>query len=250
MSLFKKFINKINKKQNFNIEIQSQNYEANNEKINETQEEIEIDWPVFEQNLKIDNGWDNIEQEESKFKKFFKKSLKKNEEKKDIEKNFWNQTEKENDYLPYSVDINKDSFKSLLIQTEDEKQSGFDCLEISSEYLVFINFESFQNYLYNNKIIESGRIYYNSKNKRLKSILRFLDAHIGSYYNMYYDDEKYFKENNIFDLREHRSKSYRNDFKIWFNEMNLYCEQFKIKYIWTFTDLEYYFKNNIAFKYG
>ncbi|CAG8819324.1 3953_t:CDS:2, partial [Gigaspora margarita] len=121
---------------------------------------------------------DNIEQEKSKFKKFFKKLLKKNEEKKDIEKNFWNQTEKENDYSPYSVNINKDSFKSLLIQTEDEKQSGFDCLEIS-EYL----------------------------NKRLKSILGFLDTHIGSYYNMYYDDKKYFKENNIFDLQEHRSKS-------------------------------------------
>src|SRR5260364_133763 len=33
MSLFKKFINKINKKQTVNIEIQFQNYEANNKKI-------------------------------------------------------------------------------------------------------------------------------------------------------------------------------------------------------------------------
>ncbi|CAG8801409.1 40968_t:CDS:1 [Gigaspora margarita] len=215
MSFFKKFVNKLKKRNTL------------------TSEETFV------------NTW----KEESKFKKFFKKLFKKNEEEEVIEENFWGWNKNENDYSSYSASIDKDSFKSLLIQTEDEKQSGFDCLE-TSEYLVFINFESFQNYLYNNKIIESGQMYYNSKNKRLKSILGFLDAHIGSYYNMYYDGEKFFKENNTFDLREHRSKGYENDFRIWFNEMNLYCEQFKVKYIWTFTDLEYYFKNNIAFKYG
>ncbi|KAF0539680.1 hypothetical protein F8M41_006939 [Gigaspora margarita] len=137
--------------------------------------------------------------EESKFKKFFKKLFKKNEEKEVIEENFWSWNKKEVDYSPYSASINKDSFKTLLIQTKDKKQLGFDCLE-TSKYLVFINFESFQNYLYNNKIIKSGQIYYNSKIKRLKSIFRFLDTYIGSYYNMYYDSEKYFKENNTFDL--------------------------------------------------
>ncbi|KAF0358553.1 hypothetical protein F8M41_014430 [Gigaspora margarita] len=179
----------------------------------------------------------------------FQNLFKRDEEEEVIEENFWGWNKKENNYSPYLANINKDSFKTLLIQTEDKKQSEFDCLE-TSEYLVFINFESFQNYLYNNKIIESGRIYYNSKNKKLKSILGFLDAHIGSYYNMYHNGKKYFKENNTFDLREHRSKSYENDFKIWFKEMNLYCEQFKVKYIWIFTDSEYYFKNNIAFKYS
>ncbi|CAG8836407.1 14530_t:CDS:1, partial [Gigaspora margarita] len=141
----------------------------------------------------------NTWKEESKFKKFFKNLFKRDEEKEVIEENFWSWNEKEDDYSPYSASIDKDSFKTLLIQTKDKKQLGFDYLE-TSKYLVSINFESFQNYLYNNKIIESGQMYYNFKNKRLKSILRFLDAHISSYYNIYYDSEKYFKENNTFDL--------------------------------------------------
>ncbi|CAG8539367.1 22652_t:CDS:1 [Gigaspora margarita] len=165
MSFFKKFVNKLSK----------QNTLTNEETFVKT--------------------W----KEESKFKKFFKKLFKKNEEKEVIEENFWSWNEKENDFSLYSAGINKDSFKTLLIQTEDEKQSGFNCLG-TSKYLVFINFESFQNYLYNNKIIDSGQLYYNFKNKRLKSILRFLNAHIDSYFNMYHNGKKYFKENNTFDL--------------------------------------------------
>ncbi|CAG8543106.1 14726_t:CDS:1 [Gigaspora margarita] len=180
-----------------------------------------------------------------KIKQFLKKLLK---QKNKWEWDSYHFDNNKEDYLPCSTDINEDFFDTLLISTENEKQSNYSCLE-TSEYLVFISFELFQKYLYKNKIIEYGRIHYNSKNKRLKSILGFLEAHIGSYFNMYCDGEKYFKENNAFDLQEHRAKSYENDFNVWFHEVNLYCEKFKIKYIWSYLDLKDYFKKNIAFKY-
>ncbi|CAG8747733.1 3178_t:CDS:1, partial [Gigaspora margarita] len=141
------------------------------------------------------------------------------------------------------------SFETPSISTEDDEQSSsklFDRIK-TNEYLVFVSFEAFLDHLYNEKIIESGRINHYSKNKRLKSILGFLDAHIGSYFNIYNNGERYFRENDTFDLREHRSLSYENDFTVWFWIVNIICEQFNIKYLWTFTDLENYFVNNLAF---
>ena len=121
--------------------------------------------------------------------------------------------------------IIKDSF----VYKEDKNYSNF---------LIFDNFEEFTNYLYKKKIINNN--WYYNDNKRLKNILDFLNAHIKSYFNMYNDGEKYFIVNNTSDLREHRAKSYKNDFEIWFEQVNLYCDKFKVKYIWSFADLKVY----------
>ncbi|CAG8820733.1 5684_t:CDS:1, partial [Gigaspora margarita] len=99
MSFFKKFINKLKKRNTL------------------TSEETFV------------NTW----KEESKFKKFFKNLFKRDEKEEVIEENFWSWNKKD-DYSPYLASIDKDSFKTLLIQTENEKQSGFDCLE-TSDYL-------------------------------------------------------------------------------------------------------------------
>ncbi|CAG8693745.1 15064_t:CDS:2 [Cetraspora pellucida] len=76
-----------------------------------------------------------------------------------------------------------------------------------------------------------------------------LDAHIGSYFNMFNKGEKYFSLNETFNLRQHRAKSYENDFEVWFYNVNLYCEKFGIKYFWSLIDLENYYKNNLAHQY-
>ncbi|CAG8853928.1 24162_t:CDS:2, partial [Gigaspora margarita] len=114
------------------------------------------------------------------------------------------------------------------------------------EFKIFANYESFKEYLVKNEIIEENlRVSFSSKNKRLITILKFLEAHVRSYFYILETGYKYSNLNNIYDLDFWRLKNYEEDFVVWFQEMNKICKEFFIKYIWTFTDLEYYAKEHL-----
>ncbi|RIB04248.1 hypothetical protein C2G38_2222893 [Gigaspora rosea] len=170
--------------------------------------------------------------EESKFKKFFKKLFKKDEEK-EVVNQYWDDI----DYIEssYSTSNKEDSDVSTLLLVEEENPIVFDKFE-TSEYKIFISYDK---YLFDENLINVGATY-RSKKKRLKNILEFLEAHIRSYFNLFNNGYSYYIQYNTLDLMEHRRKSYENDFEIWFQNVNLYCEKIKVKYIWSYMDLEKY----------
>ncbi|KAF0382635.1 hypothetical protein F8M41_011865 [Gigaspora margarita] len=188
-------------------------------------------------------GWNETWKEESKFKKFFKKLFKKDEIKKVVEKNFWSWDNIEK-IEPSCSTVNKKEFETTPLLTI-EKESPIQEIEIS-KYKIFISYERFKEYLLDKKIINVGAIYW-SKDKRLKNILEFLEAHTRSYFNLFGDSYNYFIQYNTLDLMEHRRRSYENDFKIWFENVNLYCKQFKVQYLWSYTDLENYCNKYLSY---
>ncbi|CAG8855601.1 10267_t:CDS:1, partial [Gigaspora margarita] len=179
MSFFKKIVNKFNKRNTF------------------TSEETYVE------------TW----KEESKFKKFFKKLFKRAEEK-EVVNQYWDDI----DYIEssYSTSNKEDSDVSTLLLTEEENPIVFDKFE-TSEYKIFISYDKFKEYLLDENIINVGATY-RSKEKRLKGILDFCEAHIRSYFNLFNDGYGYSVQYNILDLNYYRRKSYENDFKVWFHE--------------------------------
>jgi hypothetical protein len=121
----------------------------------------------------------------------------------------------------------------------------------TSECIYFIRYEDFKEFLVDKKIITPLlKINSFTENKRLISIMSFVEAHIGSYFNTFNKGYNYFLANNTLDLMEWRRKGYENDIEEWFIEINDICKQFNIKYIWNYTDLEKYFIEFLAYKYN
>ncbi|RIB17234.1 hypothetical protein C2G38_2187864 [Gigaspora rosea] len=66
-------------------------------------------------------------------------------------------------------------------------------------------------------------------------------------FNLFNDGYSYYIQYKTLDLMEHRRKSYENDFKVWFQNVNLYYEEFRVKYIWSYSDLEKYCNEHLSY---
>ncbi|CAG8580960.1 20249_t:CDS:1, partial [Dentiscutata erythropus] len=116
------------------------------------------------------------------------------------------------------------------------------------EYIVFTRYEDFKKYLTRNNIVNSSlRNFDYIKNRRLQNILNFLEAHIRSYFYTYNEGLKYGIINDTIDLIEWRRKGYENDCKKWFAEINYDCEQYGIKYLFSYSDIEQYCEEYLAY---
>ncbi|RIB05160.1 hypothetical protein C2G38_2220471 [Gigaspora rosea] len=126
-----------------------------------------------------------IWKEESKFKKFFKKLFKKDEEKEVVEEDFWGWDIQ----LSCSTSYKEDSKITTLKLDEEENQIVQEIR--TSEYKIFISYKKFKEYLLDENFIDVGATYH-SKEKRLKNILEFLEAHTRSYFNLFNDGHNYY----------------------------------------------------------
>ncbi|RIB20246.1 hypothetical protein C2G38_2179763 [Gigaspora rosea] len=170
-----------------------------------------------------------------KIQEIFQEIIQKDEEK-EVVNQYWDDI----DYIEssYSTSNKGDLDVSTLLFVEEENPIVFDKFE-TSEYKIFISYDKFKEYLFDENLINVRATYY-SKEKRLKNILEFLEAHIRSYFNLFNNGYSYYIQYNTLDLMEHKRKSYENDFEIWFQNVNLYCKKIKVKYIWSYMDLEKY----------
>ena len=140
------------------------------------------------------------------------------------------------------------SFLSLTI--ESEKQFEIEVFEAiyEKEYIIFTKYEDFKDYLIRNNIVNSSlRNYDYIKNRRLQNILSFLEAHIRSYFYTYNEGFKYGILNDTMDLLEWRRKSYETDCVEWFKNINYDCEKYGIKYLFSYSDIEQYCKEYLAY---
>ncbi|RIB25679.1 hypothetical protein C2G38_2165273 [Gigaspora rosea] len=174
------------------------------------------------------------------FKKFVNNLNKRNTftKKEVVEEDFWGW----NIQSFCSTSLKEES--NILTQRLDKEENQIIQEIETSEYKIFISYEKFKEHLLNENLINIGTTY-RSKEKCLKNILEFLEAHIRSYFNLFNDCYSYYIQYNTLDLMEHRRKSYKNNFEIWFQNMNLYCE--KIKYIWSYIDLEKYYNAYLSY---
>ncbi|RIB17028.1 hypothetical protein C2G38_2038079 [Gigaspora rosea] len=132
------------------------------------------------------------------------------------EKEVVNQYWDDIDYIEssYLTSNKKDLDVSALLLVEEKNPIVFNKFE-TSEYKIFVSYDKFKEYLFDKNLINVGATYH-SKEKRLKNILEFLEAHIRSYFNLFNDGYSYYIQYNTLDLMEHKRKSYKNDFEIWF----------------------------------
>ncbi|CAG8842766.1 7951_t:CDS:2, partial [Gigaspora margarita] len=107
--------------------------------------------------------------------------------------------------LSYSTSNKEDSDISTLLLTKKENPIVFNKFE-TSEYKIFISYNKFKEYLLDKNIINMGQ-HINQKR-----------THIRSYFNLFNDGYGYSVQYDILDLKYHRRRSYKNDFKVWFYE--------------------------------
>ncbi|CAG8460276.1 3322_t:CDS:1, partial [Scutellospora calospora] len=118
----------------------------------------------------------------------------------------------------------------------------------TNEYIFFTNYKTFKDYLIEERVINASlKIYNETKNKRLNSLLSWIEFHIRSTFYGWNEGYKYHYINNTLDLVEDINK--RNIILIehYLKEVNKYCEEFNIKYLWTWNDLEKYNEEYLAY---
>jgi hypothetical protein len=156
-----------------------------------------------------------------------------------------------NDWSTSSINNKEEFFETPLLFIEEEKQS----LEVqifkevyTKEYKVFISYEEFKDYLINERIINSSlKIYNETKNKRLNGLLSWIEFHVRSTFHGLNKGYQYHYINNTLDLLEGVTERNTNLISFCLNEVNDYCRQFNIKYIWTWSDLEKYNKKFLEY---
>ncbi|CAG8539069.1 10483_t:CDS:1, partial [Scutellospora calospora] len=91
----------------------------------------------------------------------------------------WDNQQKTKNYSTWSINNKEEFFETPLLIIDHEEQL-FEEIKIC-EYILFTSYEKFKNYLIKEKIINlSLKIYENTKNKRLNSLLSWIEFHIRS----------------------------------------------------------------------
>ncbi|CAG8458299.1 6318_t:CDS:1, partial [Scutellospora calospora] len=150
------------------------------------------------------------------------------------------------DYSTWSNDNKEKSFNSISsLSIEHEKQ--FTEIKFC-ECIYFTNYKSFKDYLINKGIINSSlKIYENTKNKRLNSLLSWIEFHIRSILYGFNEGYKYHYINNTLDLLDGITERNTKLIDYCLEEVNEYCKEYNIKYIWTWSDLEDYNEKYLAY---
>jgi hypothetical protein len=182
---------------------------------------------------KINYSFENLKM--FSFKKLIKKFFKFNKKQNKEWNNNWDDFYQENNWSSYSITNKKDFFESFLSVVEEENQY-FKEIELR-EFKIFIDYQQFREYLINEKIINFFlRDYNNIKSHRIQHILGAIEAHMKSYFYLFKDP--YFNINNTSDLKDERAIGYEWNFDSWFYKINLECEKYNIKYLWSYENLK------------
>ncbi|CAG8723860.1 12184_t:CDS:1 [Dentiscutata erythropus] len=159
--------------------------------------------------------------------KFFKKLLKLFKKNKKQEDSWDDICVKVESWSTSSTSDKEDSFETTLLLVEFDNQFSVIDLKFYTryeEYLDDVRQKKPKNY------------------KKFKIYFSFLDAHIRSYHNLFYDGMWYYRDS--WNLLLHRRKGYENDFEFAIDVLN---KNFSHIYLLDYNDLLDYAKNNLIF---